>query len=78
MKVYHDLPYVSNTPPPAGESNDTTQTDIPAVNSGLCRDFVALPSDPAIPLTLEQLDALFPPENRPAVIREMVKRAVQG
>lgn len=76
--MYHDSPYVSNTPPPAGDIDFTTQTDIPAVNSGLCRDFVPLPADPAIPLTPEQLDALFPPENRPAVIREMVKKAVQG
>lgn len=44
-----------------------------AVTSGRLRDFVPLPSDPAVPLTLEQLDALFPPENREPVIREILR-----
>lgn len=35
--------------------------------------FVPLPSDPSIPLTPEQLDALFPPANRPAFLRQLVQ-----
>lgn len=76
MVVYHS--FTDSQPPPAGDKDFTTQTDLPAVTNGLCRDFVPLPSDPSIPLTPEQLDALFPPENRPAVIREMVRKALKG
>lgn len=45
----------------------------PAVASGKLENFVLLPGNPAIALTQEQLNTLFPPSNRPVVIREMVK-----
>lgn len=35
--------------------------------------FVALPSDPNVPLTSEQLDALFPPQHRQGVIRDLFR-----
>lgn len=50
---------------------------VPSSILGKTKGFVPLPSDPTIPLTSEQLDALFPPANRPAFLRELVRR-VQG
>lgn len=53
--------------------NIQSATDIPAIQNGWIKDFVPLPSDPSIPLTQEQLDALFPPANRALFIQEMLK-----
>lgn len=48
----------------------------PAVISGRLRDFVPLPSDPAVPLTPAQLNALFPEKSRAPVIREILRLGI--
>lgn len=48
-----------------------------AVVSGRLKNFVALPSDPSVPLTTEQLDMLFPLANREPFIREILRLGVE-
>lgn len=44
-----------------------------AVMQGTLINFVPFPMQPNVRLSQEQLDALFPPKNRPAVVRELVR-----
>jgi hypothetical protein len=53
--------------------NPNNQALPDALISGRLKNFVPLPSDPSVLLTPEQLDALFPPENREPALREMVR-----
>jgi hypothetical protein len=53
--------------------NLTNENVPPAVASGKLKNFVPLPSDPAIPLTPEQLEALFPRVNRAVFFRELAR-----
>jgi hypothetical protein len=47
----------------------------PAVASGKLLHFLALPDDPLIRLSEEQLDTLFPVKNRAVFVRELVRLA---
>jgi hypothetical protein len=59
----------------AGESSIDSTYPPAAVRNGRLAHFVALPSDGSTPLTAEQLDALFPPDNVPTFIRDVARLA---
>jgi hypothetical protein len=67
-----DLPKIE--PPEPVELAAAFDSSVPtAVRMGMLTDFVALPSDPNVPLTDEQMYKLFNPDQIPLFMRELAK-----